>query len=449
MSEKFLVRPQQTPIVFLGAGAISAAGKTAQETHDALIAQRSGIRIARPEDITQLAQMEKITGKSALEIFEALYKSGVMALIGSELIWVERKDDRFMQLADISTREALEASGILEDWTLRRDLQDNMGINIGTGIGGLQNIETWLLELLNDPTKAWPVRGKYITSLLANLASGKIWDRYHIRWSSNSSNAACASGGYALLDIANAIEAWQLQWGIVWGAESAAGTVLGTSFDWMMGKRWALSRDWKNHVSPDRALQAFWTHRDGFVIGEGAATQVLMTRERADALHLPYTVELLGVVWHACTPGEDGQSIANATLKWQTTCIQKALQRANIKPAQVKAAYLHLTGTEAGDTNEAAAIRVVFGENMPILTGNKPYVGHTLGAAFSLSLTSVLTAMKNGKINSIPTWKDNIDPAFSDLNIAHESFDVGSGDIVLVNAFWFGGQNVTAIVRMV
>lgn len=448
MSER-LVRPQQTPMVFLGAGAISAVGRTAQETHQALITQQSGIRLATPDDITQLKQIEKITGKSASEVFEGLYKSGVMALIEYPLMNVDGADDRFIQLAQMAIHEALEQSWLLEDGKLRSDLQNNFGINIGTGVGWLRTIEQWLLDLLGDPTKAWPVRGKYITSLLWNLASGKLWDKYRIRWASNSSNAACASGGYSLLDIANAMEAWQLQWWVLWGAESAATTVLGTSFDWMMGKRGALSRNWREHVSPDRALRAFGASRDGFVIWEWAAVQVLLTRERADALKLPYTVELLWVVWHACTPSEDGQSIANATLKWQTTCIIKALQRANIKPEQVKVAYMHLTGTEAWDKNEAAAIRAVFGENMPILTGNKPYVGHTLGAAFSLSMTEVITAMKNGQMNGIPTWRENIDSEFTDLPIAHDPFDIKSGDIVLVNAFGFGGQNVTAIVRMV
>jgi 3-oxoacyl-(acyl-carrier-protein) synthase len=109
MSER-LVRPQQTPMVFLGAGAISAVGRTAQETHQALITQQSGIRLATPDDITQLKQIEKITGKSASEVFEGLYKSGVMALIEYPLMNVDGADDRFIQLAQMAIHEALEQS---------------------------------------------------------------------------------------------------------------------------------------------------------------------------------------------------------------------------------------------------------------------------------------------------------------------------------------------------
>lgn len=115
MSEIQLVRPQQTPIVFLSTGAVSAIGNTASATHDALIKKQSGIRLATPEDIAQLQQIENITGKTKSEVSKALYGSGVMALIDYPLTNVDRADDRFNQLAQMATYEALEQSRLLED----------------------------------------------------------------------------------------------------------------------------------------------------------------------------------------------------------------------------------------------------------------------------------------------------------------------------------------------
>ena len=234
MSEIF-VRTQQTPLVFIGSWSVSAIWKTAQVTHKALLEKRSGIREIGLGDIYPVPYIAEISGKSEADILQALYVSGVMALIDFPLEGTSKDDDRFIQLAQMSSREALENSWILEDGMLRADLQKSIGINIWNGIGLIGTIEDGALRLSREPLNSRPVRGKYITSLLWNLASWKIGDQYRIRGSSSSSNAACASWGYSLLEIANAIEAWQLEWWVVWGAESAALTLLGTSFDWMMG----------------------------------------------------------------------------------------------------------------------------------------------------------------------------------------------------------------------
>ena len=189
--------------------------------------------------------------------------------------------------------------------------------------------------------------------------------------------------------------------------------------------------------TPHKASRAFDKDRDGFVIAGGAGIVVLEDYERAKARGAAIWAEVLG---YGAT--SDGHDMVQPSGEGAARCMRMALAQAGGRAVD----YInpHATSTPVGDIKEAEALRAVFGEAIPALSGTKSMTGHSLGAAGVQEAIYCLLMMKHGFI--APSINvENVDPALADLPIVTETRKAQL-NTTLSNSFGFGGTNGTLIM---
>jgi 3-oxoacyl-[acyl-carrier-protein] synthase II len=249
--------------------------------------------------------------------------------------------------------------------------------------------------------------------------------------------AACATG---IVSIGEGLR--NLQWGevdvmIAGGAESAM-TPLDLAAFSRIG---AMST---RNAEPEKACRPFDAERDGTVIGEGAAALVLETWEHAQRRGARILAEVLGYAltedaYHIAAPEPSGEGAARA--------MSHALADAGIQPADVDYIVPHGTGTVLNDVSETRACKLVFGERayrIPV-SSNKSMMGHLLGAAGTVSTIVGILSIHEGILP--PTINlEHPDPE-CDLDYVPNQPRSAHVDTFIANAFGFGGQNATVVVR--
>ncbi|MFT4977623.1 MAG: 3-oxoacyl-[acyl-carrier-protein] synthase II, partial [Myxococcota bacterium] len=344
-----------------------------------------------------------------------------------------RRMDRFTQLGVVAAHEALVDAGL----DLEQPLGDRAAVYVGSGIGGIQEIEKGSIAVHERGPRA--VSPFFVTKCLANLTAGHISIRYGVRGPSLSVTTACAVGNHSIG------EAWRLlltdgaDLVIAGGCEAPITPVSIAGFSVMR----ALS---KNNDDPENASRPFDVDRDGFVMGEGAGILILETLEHAQARGARIYAELLGYAStsdaHHITAPAPGHAGA-------VRCMQAALSAAKLTPADVDYVNAHGTSTPQNDVNEAMAIRTVFGDTAENLyvSSTKSMTGHLLGAAGGLEAVLTVKALQDGIVPPNATLR-NIDPdiAAQGLNLPSKAVKAPLS-VALSNAFGFGGTNATLIFR--
>jgi len=185
--------------------------------------------------------------------------------------------------------------------------------------------------------------------------------------------------------------------------------------------------------TPARASRAFDVNRDGFVIAGGAGVLVLEELEHAKARGAKIYCEVAG---YGAT--SDGFDMVQPSGEGAARCMKMAMQHLD-RPVD----YLnpHATSTPIGDIKEMEAVRAVFGDKLPAISGTKSLSGHSLGAAGVQEAIYSILMMKNGFVCE-SAHIDDLDPAFADLPIARKREDRNL-DCVLSNSFGFGGTNAS------
>jgi 3-oxoacyl-[acyl-carrier-protein] synthase II len=199
-----------------------------------------------------------------------------------------------------------------------------------------------------------------------------------------------------------------------------------------------------NNDSPETASRPFDAKRDGFVMGEGAATLILEDLEHALARGARILAEVVGYgatsdAYHISSLSEDGEGVARA--------IRLALGRAGLQPGDIDYINAHATSTPAGDPVETAAIKQVFGgrDTAPPVSASKSQFGHLLGAAGAIEgIVSILALQHNLLPPTINL--DTPDPA-CDLDYVPNEARPAQLDVVMSNSFGFGGHNVCVVFR--
>jgi 3-oxoacyl-[acyl-carrier-protein] synthase II len=197
---------------------------------------------------------------------------------------------------------------------------------------------------------------------------------------------------------------------------------------------------------PQTASRPFDKDRDGFVMGDGAATVILEEWERAKTRGARIYAELVGYgatadAHHITAPAPDGSGAQQA--------MRLAMKDGGIRPTDVGYVNAHGTSTPYGDAAETAAVKAVFGDQARKLVfgSTKSMTGHLLGAAGALELAVCTLALHHGVIP--PTINQfNVDPA-CDLDSAPNKAVRRQVEVALSNSFGFGGHNVTLAVRRV
>lgn len=248
-----------------------------------------------------------------------------------------------------------------------------------------------------------------------------------------STNAACASGLQAIGTAFDLIRSGRQDAAFCGGAEELHPTVTG-SFDMLM----AASTGYNDR--PDEASRPFDASRDGLVCGEGAGILFLEERERALSRGATVYAEILG--FHTCS---GGSHISESNREGIARCMGVALEDAGCAPSDVEYVSAHATATLQGDGEEAAAIRSVLGDGVPVssLKGN---LGHTLGASGAIELIATIAGLRRGRI--YPTR--NLERVAEECKgIRHvTAMEPTTARCFMKNSFAFGGINASLVCRI-
>lgn len=409
-----------TTVVVTGIGATSPLGGDVASTWKALLAGESGVSTLDYNWVQTYDLPVTFAGQAKVRPETVLERQEFKRL------------DPSAQLALISAREAWADAGS-PDVAPERILVD-----YATGIGGLWTLlDGWDTLREKGARRVLPMT---IPMLMPNAAAAAVSMGLGARGGARTVVSACASGTES---IANAYEHLQLGLAdivVAGGTESVIHPMPIASFAAMQ----ALSR---RNDDPARASRPYDVDRDGFVLGEGAATLVLETKEHAEARGARIYAELAGSgvtsdSYHITAPDPAGLGASRA--------VMAALNQAGATPADVTHINAHATSTPVGDIAEYAALKAVFGErtsSIPV-SATKAATGHLLGGTGALEAVFALLAVYER--TAPPTINlDNQDEAIP-LDVVTSPRDLGSGpQLAISNSFGFGGHNAVVAFRSV
>ncbi|MFN3593755.1 MAG: beta-ketoacyl-ACP synthase II [Thiobacillaceae bacterium] len=407
-------------VVVTGLGIISPIGNSVDAAWSSLMAGRSGI--------TRISRFD--ASGFASQIAGEVRDFDVTAYISAK---DARRMDVFVHYGLAAGIQAIRDSGI----EITDANRERIGVNIGSGIGGLPLIETTHRTYLDDgPRKISPF---FIPASIINMISGHLAILYGLQGPNLAMVTACSSGTHAIGESARLIERGDADVMIAGGAES---TVCPLAIGGFSAAR-ALST---RNDDPAGASRPWDKGRDGFVLGEGAGVLVLEEYEHAKARGARIYCELIGYgrgadAHHMTAPTEDGSGAAR--------CMNAALRDAGLNPDQVDYINAHGTSTPLGDVAETKAIKRSFGEHARrlMVSSTKSMTGHLLGAAGGVE--AVFTALTLAR-NAVPPTINLIDPdPECDLDYVPNTAREARIQVALSNSFGFGGTNGTLIFRRV
>lgn len=334
-----------------------------------------------------------------------------------------KKVDRFIQLGLKAAKDAM------DDANFKDFDPSEFGVSSAAGIGGLPNIEkNSNICLEKGPRKISPF---FIPSALVNMLGGLVSIAHNLKGPNLSSVTACAASTHAICEAAKTIMIGETKAMLVIGAESAICPVGIGGFAAMK----ALST---RNDDPAAASRPFDANRDGFVMGEGAGALILEEYESAIARGARIYAEIVGFGESA-----DAHHITSPSLDGPQRAMSKALSMAG----DIKIDYInaHGTSTSANDANETAAIKAVFGDNIPAISSTKGQTGHCLGAAGAIEAVISIMAMNQGIIP--PTINQTDRAPECDLDYTPNSARNCELNAIMSNSFGFGGTNGSVIFK--
>lgn len=342
-----------------------------------------------------------------------------------------RRSDRFTQFAMVAGKQALLDSGL----DLDRENRDEIGVFIGSGIGGLATTSEQHTILLNrGPGRLSPFM---IPMLILNMASGVFSMFYKLRGPNVATCSACATSTHALGEAWRTIKMGDAQVIFAGGTEA---TIVPLGIGGFCAMK-AMST--RNH-EPKRASRPFDAERDGFVMGEGSGILALEELEHAKARGARIYCELAGYgntadANHLTAPAPEGEGAAR--------CMRMALRSAGLNPTDISYINAHGTSTPQGDICETQAIKTVFGDHARKLaiSSTKGATGHMLGAAGAVEMAICAKAMQTDIAPPTINY-ENPDP-LCDLDYVPNRAREVRIDAIVNNSFGFGGHNACLVAK--
>ncbi len=341
--------------------------------------------------------------------------------------------DRYAQMALMASREAVQDSQLC----FESENSERIGVMAGVGMGGMMMGERELTNLY-ESRKAHRVHPNFIPTITLNSASGILALAFGAKGPNLTISTACSSSIHAIGQASRCIQLGQADIMIVTGADASITPLVFAGFCSLR----ALSTKYSDR--PEHASRPFDRGRDGFVMGEGAATLILESLEHAKSRQARIYAELSGYAatseaYHMVTPREDGKDIART--------IDLALKEAQVAPNQIDYINAHATSTVVGDEVEIRGLQAVFGDHAQKLAINatKSLVGHTLGAAGAIGTIATALTLDTGTIHPTLNYNDP-DPLCALPGITN-SIQKKSVRVALVNAFGFGSNNAVLVLK--
>jgi len=403
-------------VVITGLGIVSPVGNTVVTAWDNIVNGRSGITAITRFDASTLST--RIAGE--VKNFNA-----ADWMSGKEV----RRMDTFIHYGLAATKMALNDSGI----TITDENAERIGVNVGSGIGGLPMIEDNIREMISKgPRRISPF---FVPGSIINMVAGLISIQYGAKGPNVSMVSACTTASHCIGDAARMIEYGDADVMIAGGAEATL-CMAG------MGGFSAVKALSERNDSPETASRPFDRDRDGFVLGEGAGILILEELEYAKARGARIYGELAGMGMSA-----DANHITAPSMDGPRRGMLAAMRNAKVNATDIQYLNAHGTSTPLGDKNETQAVKAAFGDhaNNLVVNSTKSMTGHLLGAAGGIE--AVFTALAVHHQISPPTINIfNQDPE-CDLDYCAGTARDMKIDVALSNSFGFGGTNGTIVVK--
>ena len=407
-------------VVITGMGMVSPLGLNVEDSWQAILAGRSGVRKVTEFDATDFPT----------QIWAKVNDFDIERYVSQK---DARKMDLFTQYGVAAADEAIIHSGlVIDEATALRT-----GVAVGSGIGGIDTITNNFEKLVNGgPRRVSPF---FIPAGIINMVAGQISIRHNLKGPNISVVTACTTGTHNIGLGARMIAYGDADVMVCGGAEMTNTPLCLAGFSAVK----ALSR---RNDEPEKASRPWDRDRDGFVMGEGAAVLVLESYEHAKARGATIYAELAGFgmsgdAYHITAPDENADGASRA--------MQAALQDARINPELVDYINAHGTSTYLNDLNETIAVKRIFGAHayQLAMSSTKSMTGHLIGAAGAVEA-----------IFSILAIRDQVAPATINLDNPDEGCDLNyvphqpqSRNIryVLSNSLGFGGTNGSLLFKSI
>jgi 3-oxoacyl-[acyl-carrier-protein] synthase II len=405
-------------VVITGLGAITPLGNTVESYWNSLISGNSGITQVSKFDVsdypTQIAgEIKGFDPSSIVDKKEA------------------RRTSLFILYALAAAQEAISDSGL--------DISSNpnrIGVEIGSGIGGIEILERMAVNLNNGgPSKVSPFT---VPMMIPDMASGFVSIKLGIKGPNTCTVTACASANNAMGNALKWIQSGSVDVMVTGGTESAI-TPLGLA-SFCAARSLSTEND-----TPTTASRPFDLNRNGFVMGEGSGILIFESLDHALKRNAKIYGEVIGFgasgdAYHLTAPSENGEGAQRA--------LQSALDDAQINPEEVDYINAHGTSTKLNDKNESIAISEVFGTHAKQLkiSSTKSMTGHLLGAAGAIEAVACAKTLTTGII--APTTNLNQqDPECRGLNFVPQTAIEQKVQIAISNSFGFGGHNAVIVFK--
>ncbi len=409
-------------VVITGLGCISPVGNTVESAWAALVAGESGIGAITKFDASAFSC--KIAGEvKGFNVEEYMTSKEARTM------------DTFIHYGIAAAMQAVKDSGLNTNDALSDEQSVRIGVNIGSGIGGLPLIEETHAELVNrGPRRVTPF---FVPASIINMISGHVSMKYGFKGPNIAVVTACTTGLHAIGISARMIEYGDADVMICGGSEATISPLGVGGFAAMR----ALST---RNDDPQTASRPWDKDRDGFVLGEGAGVMVIEEYEHAKARGAKIYAEIAGFgmsgdAGHMTAPNMDGPRRA----------MLGAIQNAGLKPTDVDYVNAHGTSTPLGDINESNAIKAALGDHAKnvVVNSTKGATGHLLGGAGGLESVFTVLALHHQTIP--PTINIfNQDPE-CDLDFCANTARKKDIKVALKNNFGFGGTNGALVFKRV
>lgn len=406
-------------VVITGLGQISPVGNDVESAWQNLLAGKSGIGTITRFDAADLAC--QIAGE--VKDFDI-----TQYLPAKEA----RRMDTFIHYGIAAALQAINDAQLDEFSELNKD---RVGVNIGSGIGGLPLIEETARTIAeHGPRKINPF---FIPGSLINLISGHITILKGYRGHNYGIVSACASGAHAIGDSMRKIQYGEVDVMIAGGAEGSV-CMLG------VGGFAAMKALSTRNDDPAAASRPWDKDRDGFVMGEGAGVLVLEELEHAKRRGAKIYAEIVGFgassdAHHITAPNADGPALALA----------RAIEDSGLSKTDINYINAHGTSTPLGDANETNATKAVFGEHTKqlVLSSTKSMTGHLLGAAGGVEAVYSILAIRDQIVPPTINMVNQDFEAGCDLDYCANSARKLEINAVVSNSFGFGGTNGALVFK--
>jgi 3-oxoacyl-[acyl-carrier-protein] synthase II len=398
-------------VVVTGIGLICAVGNKTEEVWRNLLAGKGGIG--------RITQFD--ASKHACQIAAEVKNFDPLNFIEKKEV---KKMGRFIHLAVAAADEAMQMSGL----KVTPENAENIGVHIGSGIGGFDIIErehTALME--GGPRKISPF---FIPAAIVNLAAGHVSMRFGAQGPNEATATACTTSAHSIGDSFRIIQHRDADVMIAGGSEAAI-TPMG------VGGFAAMRALSTRNDEPEKASRPWDRDRDGFIIGEGAGILVLEELEHARARGARPIAEIVGYgmsgdAYHITQPAPEHAGGFRV--------MKNAVRDAGIKPTDIGYVNAHGTSTPIGDTLEAHAIRNFFGDHKIVVSSTKSMTGHLLGGAGGLEAGITALALRDQILP--PTINlENQDPGTGEMDFVPNHPRKASIEYAMSNSFGFGGTN--------